>query len=154
MDDSRYGKYIIRDSYHVFETMQTEAFNLSPAQLGTNLVVTTQGIYKPFIMGQFKEPHKHDFYQLLIFVGGDPTHVRDFGAEIEMYLGVGKDQEKHFITSPTAITVPPGLFHLPCNFKRVEKPIVFIEVMLTNNYEKISPTNVRYHSTPGDISPK
>lgn len=79
-----------------------------------------------------KEPHKHDFHQILCFVGGDPNNIRDFGAEIEVYLG--EEMEKHVITTNTAITIPPGLYHCPINFVKVDKPVVFLEVMLVDKY--------------------
>jgi len=46
--------------------------------------------------------------------------------------------EKHVITYPVAINVPPGVPHCPINIIRIDKPIVFIEVMLTGKYEKIA----------------
>jgi hypothetical protein len=81
-----------------------------------------------------KEPHKHDFHQILCFIGGDPNNIRDFGAGIEVYLG--EEMEKHIITTNAALTIPPGLPHCPINFIRVDKPVVFLEVMLVGKYER------------------
>ena len=152
MDNTKFGKYLIRDSYHSFESMGTEAFFVEPKDLNTDLHVAVHGICKPAIWGEGKEPHMHDFHQVLFFLSGDSSRVHEFDAEIDIYLGKGGDQEKHTITTPTVINIPPGLFHFPFNIKRVGKPFTFIEVMLSKKYEKISPKNVRYISNPGDLS--
>ncbi|MCX8031936.1 MAG: hypothetical protein N3B14_00840 [Thermoleophilia bacterium] len=128
-DGTKYGKYIIREPYTKF--YQTESFTVTPEKLGCNVIITSQGFYEP-IENVGKEPHKHDFHQILCFIGGDPTNIRDFGAEVEMYLG--EELEKHVITSNAAISVPPGLYHCPIHFRRVDKPVVFLEIMLVDEY--------------------
>jgi len=130
-DKTKYGKYLIKDPYIKF--YQTDSFTVSPEQLGCDCVITSQGFNKP-INNVGKEPHKHNFHQILCFVGGDPNNIRDFGAEIEVFLG--EEMEKHLITTNTAITIPPGLYHCPINFIKVDKPVVFLEVMLVRKYER------------------
>jgi mannose-6-phosphate isomerase-like protein (cupin superfamily) len=124
MTGNKYGKHITSGSYKKF--YQTEAFSVNGELLNTDCVVATQGIYEPFVM--IEEAHKHPFHQIFGFVGGDPTNIRDFGAEIELCLG--EEEEKHVITTNTAVSIPPGLYHCPLNFKRIDKPIVFLQVML------------------------
>jgi len=75
----------------------------------------------------FEDSHSHDFEEMLCFIGGDPTNIMDLGAEIEFYLG----GEKHIITKPTVVSIPKGLIHCPIIIKKVEKPLVFLEVSLT-----------------------
>ncbi len=87
-------------------------------------------ITEPYLM--IKEPHSHDFDQFLCFLGFDPMNIRDFRAEIEFSFGV--ENEKHIIDSATTIHIPKGLVHGPLNFKRVDKPVMFIEAMLTSKY--------------------
>ncbi|NLE11409.1 MAG: hypothetical protein GX630_07855 [Actinobacteria bacterium] len=128
-DETKYGKYLIKDPYIKF--YQTESFTVAPDKLGCDCIITSQGFTEP-VENVGKEPHKHDFHQILCFVGGDPANIRDFGAEIEVYLG--EEQEKHVITTNTAITIPPGLYHCPINFVKVDKPVVFLEVMLVDEY--------------------
>ncbi len=79
-------------------------------------------------------PHKHDTDQLLLFIGGNPQDVLDFGAVIEFYLG--EEREKHIIDKTSVISIPAGLLHLPLIFKKVTKPIVFLEVTLSRKYAK------------------
>lgn len=77
----------------------------------------------------FKEPHAHDFTEMLFFIGGDPTDIRELGAEVEITLG--EEGEKHVITTAGVVSIPPGLTHCPIDVRNVTKPIMFLEVSLT-----------------------
>ena len=132
MAKTKYGKYITTDVYKTF--YQTESLTVVPEQLGVDCIITSQGFNKPVNDVGGKEPHKHDFHQILCFVGGDPNNIRDFGAEIEVCLG--EEMEKHLITSNAAVSIPPGLHHCPINFIKVDKPVVFLEIMLVGKYER------------------
>ena len=80
-------------------------------------------------------PHTHEGSEILCFVGGNPENIIDFDAEIEIVLG--EEGEVHTITSPSAVSIPGGLVHGPLRFKRVTKPVFFIEVTLVpeGNYD-------------------
>lgn len=80
----------------------------------------------------FEKPHAHDFVELLFFLGGDPTDIRDLGAEVEITLG--EEQEKHLLTTAGVVSIPSGLTHCPIDIRNVTKPIVFLEVSLTRLY--------------------
>jgi hypothetical protein len=71
-------------------------------------------------------PHVHQGHEVLCFVGGDPENINDFDAEIEIKLG--EEGEAYIITTPTVLSLPRGLVHSPLTFKRVTKPVFFIEV--------------------------
>jgi hypothetical protein len=75
------------------------------------------------------EAHTHDFDQIIFFLGGDPNNVGDFGAEVEMHLG--ENQEKYIINYTSCVYIPAGLLHCPLDIKRVNKPIMFIDVTLS-----------------------
>jgi len=81
------------------------------------------------------EPHTHDFHELLCFFGGNPKNINDFGAEVHICLG--KELEEHIITSPTVVSIPPGLVHCPLTIKKCDKPIVMLEVSTTKEYKII-----------------
>jgi hypothetical protein len=70
--------------------------------------------------------------ELLFFLGGDPTDIRDLGAEVEITLG--DEQEKHLLTTAGVVSIPSGLSHCPIDIRNVTKPIVFLEVSLTRLY--------------------
>jgi hypothetical protein len=92
-------------------------------------------ITQPFLM--VKDNHAHNFDQYLIFIGGDPTNLMDLGGEVELTLSLdGKKLEKHVITQTTTVFVPKGLYHCPLNFKRVDKPFLFINLYFANDYAR------------------
>lgn len=75
----------------------------------------------------FDDSHSHDFPEMLCFIGGDSRDVTDLGAEIEVTLG----DEKHLINTAAVVSIPPNLQHCPIVFKKVERPLVFLEISLT-----------------------
>ncbi len=77
----------------------------------------------------FDHPHSHKFPEMLCFIGGDPEKLFDLGAEVEITLG--EEEEKHVITTGTIVSIPSGLKHCPIAFKRVDKPLIFLEISLT-----------------------
>jgi len=94
-----------------------------------------EAITVPFIHA--KGSHKHEFPQYIIFMGGDITNLTDLGGEIELTLSEdGKNLEKHIITRATTVYIPPGLFHGPLIYKKVTKPILFIDLYFAKQYER------------------
>ena len=83
----------------------------------------------------FDHPHSHDFPEMLCFIGGNPKDISDFGAEIEFTLG----GEKHLITTTAVVSIPSGVEHCPIVFKKVTRPIVFLEVSLTRIWKPSGP---------------
>jgi hypothetical protein len=75
-------------------------------------------------------PHTHDGHEILCFFGSNPVNISEFDAEIE--IGMGEEVEKYTITSPPAISIPPGVVHGPLTFKRVGKPVFFMETTHIN----------------------
>jgi hypothetical protein len=106
--------------------------------MGANFTLSRSWITQPFLM--IKKAHKHDFDQVLVFAGGNPFDVNDFDAEIVFHLG--DEEEEYIVTKPTIIHVPKGLTHGPLNWKRIGKPVEFLDVSLTPKYiRKSSTTN-------------
>jgi len=117
-------------------------FEAEPGMTGTSVWAhhneygsgTTLGyhcISKPGYAADFT--HSHDNHELLCFLGGDPTNINDFGAEISICLG--EELEEHIITSPAIVSIPPGLKHCPLVVKKCAKPIVFLEISTTKEYK-------------------
>lgn len=77
-------------------------------------------------------PHDHDFDMYLYFLGKD--NMADLGAEIEM--GFGEEQEIHTITTSSSVYIPKGLVHCPLNFKRVDRPVLFVHATIAAKYTK------------------
>jgi hypothetical protein len=78
-------------------------------------------------------PHAHDFHELLCILGGDPENVNDLGgAEVSMKLG--EEAEEHVFNTAGIISMPPGTKHCPFEVRNVKKPLVFLEVSLTDTF--------------------
>ena len=76
--------------------------------------------------------HEHDQY--LVFVGGDPEHMEDFGgSEVEMYIG--EEGEKFLINEPTVVYTPKGLVHDPLTFKP-DKSFMTLDLSTTSKWKK------------------
>jgi hypothetical protein len=130
---SQYDKHIIREPYGQLERdgkVVFSGFVCLPEQLKTKC----QYLYSIVNKAHVNEatPHVHEFPVIMSFYGGDCSDIRDFDAEIWFYLG----GERQTITNPATISIPPGLAHCPLIFKRVSKPLAWVEIMLTDSYER------------------
>lgn len=133
MSESKYAKHIFaepkgqieRDGEIIFE-----GIFMKPEVLGADC----QMLYSIVSEAHVNEatPHIHDFPIIMSFIGANPENIYDFDAEIEFSVG----GEKQVITRTTVVSVPAGLAHCPLVFKRVGKPLVFLEVMLTDKYAR------------------
>ena len=84
----------------------------------------------------FHEPtHKHLFTEYFFFFGSNPLDMNEFDADVEFSFGA--EREKHVISSPTIVTIPPGVYHSPLNFARVGKPFYCLEAFLTSEYSGV-----------------
>ncbi|MEE8418695.1 MAG: hypothetical protein V3S02_01125 [Dehalococcoidales bacterium] len=134
MAETKYGKYIAREPYKVGRNPEVvePMMNLDGIKHagGENLTLSRSWITEPFTM--IKAPHTHDFHQFLVYSGGNPLDVKEFGAEIEISLG--EEGEKHIINTPAIIHIPPGLSHGPMSFVKIDKPIEFLDIVLAPEY--------------------
>jgi hypothetical protein len=133
VSESKYAKHVLKEPMlQLFRDgkMAFDGFGGTPEKLNTRLQLLYSIVTKAHI--NEATPHIHTFPIVMSFIGTDPKNIKDFDAEIEFYLG----GEKQVITTTAIVSVPPGLAHCPLIFKRVGKPIVFLECMLTDNYER------------------
>jgi uncharacterized RmlC-like cupin family protein len=69
-------------------------------------------------------PHAHKYDEFLIFLGATlPDLCNSFDGEVDLWMG--KELEKHTITSATVVFIPKGVLHCPLNFKTIRKPMLF-----------------------------
>ena len=129
-DKTKYGHLILREAFKKHHQM--EGLSASGDDMNADCILTHHIFYKPEAI--LKESHYHDdFMQILCFLGTNPDDVRDFGgAELEICLG--KEEEKHQIKGPVIMPIPSGVPHGPLVIKKVPKPIIFLEIMLTRSY--------------------
>ena len=127
---TKYGHLILRNAFKKHHQM--EGLSASGDEMNADCILTHHIFYKPEYV--LKESHYHDdFMQILCFLGTNPDDVRDFGgAELELCLG--KEEEKHIIKSPVIVPIPAGVPHGPLYFKKLPRPVIFLEIMLTRRY--------------------
>ncbi len=130
--ETKYGKYII--SKDIYRTIPKEYAGTSLVshndELKADVSMGYHCVTKPIL---FNETHTHNNEEILCFIGGNPLDITDFGAEIEMSMG--PEHEKHVITQTACVSIPANLAHCPLNIKKVDKPIVFLEISLTRSYK-------------------
>jgi hypothetical protein len=129
MAPTKYEKYVIQHLAKI-------------DRFGPEIVFTGEEDYKSNFSTMFfhisesvlmeDSPHSHDCDIYLYFLGVDD--MGDLGAEID--IGFGEEQEIHTITRPTSVYVPKGMVHCPLNFKRIDKPILFVHVIDAAKYIK------------------
>jgi hypothetical protein len=90
-------------------------------------------VMEPRVMQE--DYHKHDFPQFFCYLGSNPKNLAEFDAEIEVYLG--EEGEKHVITSPTILYISPGLIHCPMIYKKVNKPVLHLDIYFSEEYVRI-----------------
>jgi hypothetical protein len=130
-DGTKYSKYIVTDLFKKIEYYAGSSFVAHNGELGGTLTMAYHCMTKPKL---FDMTHAHDFQEVLCFIGGDPLDITDFGAEVEVQLG--EEHEKHTITRTSCVSIPPNLPHCPLNIRRVDKPIIFLEISNTPTYGK------------------
>jgi hypothetical protein len=142
MANKKYSKHVFTNPLEV--SMNPEVveksvkFEGEKDGMGANFTLSRSWITQPFLM--IKKAHKHDFDQILVFAGPNPLNADDFDAEIVFHLG--DEEEEYIVTKPTIIHVPKGLTHGPLLWKRLGKPVEFLDISLTPKYiRKSSTTN-------------
>ena len=88
-------------------------------------------IYKPYFIDRVAHVHAGDEY-LCFLAGKVPDCFSGFDAEIDMHFG--KEQEKYVITEPTIVYIPKGTWHCPLEFRVINKPMLFVMILLTPEY--------------------
>ena len=130
MAETKYGKYVFKEPLVTIPHYTGPSIVSHEGEFGADVCMG----YHCLANAEYKaeRPHTHDYHELLCFIGGDPTNIGEFGAEIEICLG--EEQEKHIITSTTVVSIPPGLVHCPLRVNRLDKPVVFLEISLTRKF--------------------
>jgi hypothetical protein len=133
---SKYDKYFVEESFDKGDFAPKIRFYAWPHFGDINYSLIWNCITGELLME--KEPHAHPFDQFLNFYGGNPMDIRDFGAEVELTI----EGEKHIITKTTVVHIPKYTMHCPLYFKRVDRPIIFMNVALTPLYgPRVRPTD-------------
>jgi hypothetical protein len=70
--------------------------------------------------------HAHDYDEIVIHLGTDPSDPEDLGGEIEIMM----DGEPVTISKTSAIYVPKGMKHGPLTWKKFTKPHLEFTIMI------------------------
>ena len=124
----KHGEYIteLKTGYSLYKQVTAPQIGVFGGKDlgGANFSLGWSYLTEPFLM--VAEAHKHDFDQIILFFGGDPNNIGDFGGEVEMCFG--ENQEKSIVTYPACVYLPKGLMHGPLNIRKVNKPFMFIDI--------------------------
>jgi len=141
MTATKYGKYILRDATNVpvpknrlHTPSVTAKEGLWPGITGMGCNFGINSITEPYLLPD--PPHKHEFDEYLLFIGGNILNMKEFDAEIDIALG--EEWEVNTIDSTSIIYIPKGLQHCPINVRRVGKPFLFGHIMLAGSYSNDS----------------
>ena len=131
MAEGKYDKYIttepLRDSIYP----PHKKMLLYTLEDNVNFSIRFTHIIKPYEM---ETPHTHDFDEVFCWVPCSED-LSEFDAEVELYLG--EEQEKHVINKTTIAYIPAGLVHAPIVYKRIGKPIFFVNCVLASKYTQV-----------------
>ncbi len=128
IENIKHGKYIVelKPGYSIYKQItapQVGAFGTKDLN-GAKFCLGWSYLTEPFLM--VAEAHKHDFDQYIFLLGGDPSKVNEFDAEIEL----GLDNKMNTINYAACIHIPAGTMHGPLNVKKVNKPCMFIDIVM------------------------
>lgn len=93
--------------------------------------------------GYITEPHRHDYGEIFLFLGTNPQDTTDLGAEVEFWLGEGKERDKVTFTTSSSIYIPPGLVHFPQVWRNVKRPVMTIVVMPDSRKRVLKPVSLK-----------
>jgi hypothetical protein len=79
-------------------------------------------------------PHKHDFDEVLGFIGCNPLEPGDLGGEMEIWL----EDEKYTLNKTCLVFVPRGMRHCPMIARKVSRPFVHFSAGNGGEYIKTS----------------
>jgi hypothetical protein len=133
MAETKYGKYIIQtplveNKYPPYTPkLSFESKDHFPE---LNFGVRYTYLNQPITM---ETVHTHDFGQFLCFLG-TPQDLKIFDGEAELYLG--EEGTKNIINVTSVVYIPKGMVHGPIVWKRVDRPMMFLNCILASQYTR------------------
>jgi mannose-6-phosphate isomerase-like protein (cupin superfamily) len=74
--------------------------------------------------------HKHDFDEVLAFIGTNPDDINDLCGEVELWV----DGKQNIIDKSFMAFIPAGVMHCPLSILKVERPIFHFNSGPTKTY--------------------
>jgi mannose-6-phosphate isomerase-like protein (cupin superfamily) len=97
--------------------------------------------------------HRHPHDETFLFLGTDPHNPWDLGGEVEVWLGLGEDEEMYRFTKSTMVYVPANTWHNPVWYRKVERPFIEVVVALSDSYYTEDGGTDRYLEKSQDYPP-
>jgi len=132
MAETGYGKNFVRkpsyESGRPVKGRQIPVMTLMSNKLvpGCNKYVELGWIYEMPEPNPHIFEHRHDYAEIVLYIGGNPAGPEDLGAEIEYYVG---GQPLTFNTT-SAIYIPRGVKHGPVTWKKFARPHLELSILL------------------------
>ena len=82
------------------------------------------------------EAHKHDYNQILFFLGADPNDMGELNADIELCMGEGEELDKLRVVNTSAVAIPAGLAHYPSTITTMKKRFLYMEISQSNELKE------------------
>ncbi len=133
MAKSKYDKYVVKKpAYEVTPKFEVKGRIPAMTLMSSNLVPGTKMyIETGWVLGM-PDPnphigeHTHDYDEIVLHIGTDPSNPEDLGGEIE----IGMDGQPVTIDSTSAIYIPKGVKHGPLVWKKFKKPHLELTIMI------------------------
>jgi len=134
MAQLKYAEYIKKLDFHDYGPgSYRQGVTMDSKFLGIDAQIEFGSFWSAGLMNMKTGMHKHDFDQFMFFFGADTNDMGELGAEIELILG----EEKHLITTSTAVYAPKGFPHFPANIVRMNKRFLFLTISVAAQYSEI-----------------
>jgi len=141
MDNSKYGKYIVRQlkTPASFSEERKSAYARWAKRIlwmDSDVVPGAFQMNCSWYMRVSQErsseaiTHTHNSDEIIGFFGCNPEDPYDLHGEIEFWL----EDEKNIITTSAMIFVPKGMKHCPLILRRVDQPIFHFSVVTEGHY--------------------
>jgi hypothetical protein len=80
-----------------------------------------------------REPHSHEYDEIIGFIGSNPEEPYDLGGEVELWL----EDEQYLLTKTCMVFVPKRMKHCPLAVRRVDRPIFHFTTVNGSQYQII-----------------
>lgn len=87
-------------------------------------------VSQPFVVNNVPCSKERD--QFILFASANLDNLEDFQAEVELTMG----NSKKIIAGPKLVYIPTGMTYGPINFKRINKPIVWMNFYIDKKFSK------------------
>jgi len=132
----KYNKYIyknlVKRSPHPEITAPIVSLKPNKETGGTDTSFEWSYITQPVVMA--KRSKVENLERFLVFAGGDPLNLDEFEAEIEISLG--EENKIYRFSEPRVVYIPSGLAHYPLTIKKVDRPLMMLEITSTQIYPR------------------